>query len=1719
MRKKLVSILIANILFLSNVGFTSFAVEQNMDAAAEALNAETKEDSNDADGAEGTVDASSSENANNENSVQYFDEDEIEYVKIARFTELPEEVAYQKVGLGGSLEDINFPDTLEIYVVADNDREERISRNLGNERRERELAELEAAEAASLASSGEDDASAEGSSEEELEDEEKVVFFDSESDVAVDAATTDSESEDSQNSSDDQAISDAASTQSTIMTEEETTPRRADEEKSEKNETVVEEITADSGASNNTETNSEIRTESAPESNSESNTSNNTESSPENNSENNAEAIDAATDGNSENLIGLIKSAFKAMVVHAAENDAAITDQAENGSNAEDAVESKDEASKVESESKAENKSETTTEADAAADTSSEEPKSSEESAESTKTENSTEDIAEENTEERKGIDEYSEDEISIEMVSDIRWVLDAELNEKQEFYSTEVGKKYIFTPFLLIPDYYYIEAELPTITVEIVEEYYPFDKTVTVDDVKIRVRADKGVFPEGATLHATRVEEDAEQKVQDAITEKDEELTSVVKAYTFDIQIQDENGKEIEPDNEKGKVLVSFETAETGDEKLDAEIYHIIEPEGSGETKETDKAKDSEGEVKGESGAESASDNGENKTVSSGDEDFVIIGIEKLDSSVIEGEAGKAVEAETTSFSKYSLVISILGDPVALQVDTAYIDLDAEFAKKSPTYPKIEKVEFENSEAANYLNTGKYKTMTDSTGKEIPDISYYGLYQESNGNNDHWYLVVKRPFTDKSFVAKVTFVGGMVIKITITNDSRSGEKMLNNKYPTAEHGALNDNEFVLTMPVSDTGEVDTFFQWQKMANTAGAAWEDIALANTDKYGVSSGFVSGYWYRCLVDGKESNPVQVITPAGDTGRKWAYSCGSMKQCYVSNGTVAYTVVVDTATDKMKFEIVGQHKFENDSTVYMLQSSRGGNGWRVFSHTTTGSDITYQDYNNTLKYLWFSFDDDVKKIHVAAMPDIANDYRAVAIGADCNLGDAEEHVTYAATSSKTLQEIYVIGAANEETAQKAVNNGKGNYLPSLVFTPVTTPTTFYIQKQASTVAYPGTSSYLDTITGDSPSILSTWTSIQSGPIYFDFEFAGVESNGILTAVSKTGNSQNYNLNSVIKSLHLAGDGPLNSYAKKETLAGASVPVEVQLRFASATSTGKNAISAILPKYNKTTTSTSTTSSGSTSSTSTAYSADYFDINVKAITKTTKSGSTLTTTSTTTVDELDELVLVVADYNFEKKEDIRVFRYHGNTASEFSRSDSETDGTFQVDTNQGKIFIYTKKFSTYAIAYMPVNYYTVTFDTGSGTTTVNVKGGDKVDRPADPVKDGYAFKGWYVNGSSTNLYNFDNAVTGPLKLVAGWTEIKAEKEAADKAAAAADSEKDTRAPKTNDNMPIVWLWVLLLVAGVTTFGCSVKALMNDGKDVVKRDGFFTRLSNAIYRLEIVIAVIVKFILKKLQNNKQRVRIVVSSALIVISAIVITTTVLQYRKSENTYAEVEETYFEETPETITTVTNRDGSVQTPGEDEFNWWDCANVGLKELKEEYPDVVGWLYFENEDISYPIMYSGDNTKYLRTTYKGEEAKAGSIFVDGESSPDFSDPHSIVYGHNMRDLSMFGRLRYYATNPDYYKDHQYFQVFTENKVYRYQIFAYEEVSDNDDVFWVYGKEPEGYYNMLKAVEKNSFIDTGITTNESDHVITLATCTAKDDKRLIVSAVRVGEYQYNQ
>lgn len=193
----------------------------------------------------------------------------------------------------------------------------------------------------------------------------------------------------------------------------------------------------------------------------------------------------------------------------------------------------------------------------------------------------------------------------------------------------------------------------------------------------------------------------------------------------------------------------------------------------------------------------------------------------------------------------------------------------------------------------------------------------------------------------------------------------------------------------------------------------------------------------------------------------------------------------------------------------------------------------------------------------------------------------------------------------------------------------------------------------------------------------------------------------------------------------------------------------------------------------------------------------------------------------------------------------------------------------------------------------------------------------------------------------------------------------------------------------------------------------------------------------------------------------------------------------------------------------------EEKWYDAAQVNLQELKKQNGDVTGWLYFENEDISYPIMYSGDDTTYLHTALDGSYASAGSIFMEANNHPDFEDSHTIIYGHNMRNLSMFGKLRYYKQK-EYYDNHAYFQIFTDKGIYRYQIFAYADVPADSFVYQVpYGAD-DSFTSFIQQLKKQSYYDTGVDVTQKDKVVTLSTCSTTG-KRFIVNAVRVDEYLY--
>lgn len=214
-----------------------------------------------------------------------------------------------------------------------------------------------------------------------------------------------------------------------------------------------------------------------------------------------------------------------------------------------------------------------------------------------------------------------------------------------------------------------------------------------------------------------------------------------------------------------------------------------------------------------------------------------------------------------------------------------------------------------------------------------------------------------------------------------------------------------------------------------------------------------------------------------------------------------------------------------------------------------------------------------------------------------------------------------------------------------------------------------------------------------------------------------------------------------------------------------------------------------------------------------------------------------------------------------------------------------------------------------------------------------------------------------------------------------------------------------------------------------------------------------------------------------------------------------------------QQTTKAITTTNNTAAESATTTAPRKSW-DTSDIELDKLMEAYPEMIGWVYFEDGHISYPIMHTTDNEKYSKLDYMGDEAPTGAIFLDYRSAADFSDANSIVYGHNMKDGTMFGSLREYRKDPAYYNDHMYFQIITPTKAYRYLIFEYMDVPETYILYDYVSDAALEFVKDAEHVRIKSYMDSEIPVNKDSKVVTLSTCTKKDDLQFVVLGVLVEE-----
>ena len=165
-------------------------------------------------------------------------------------------------------------------------------------------------------------------------------------------------------------------------------------------------------------------------------------------------------------------------------------------------------------------------------------------------------------------------------------------------------------------------------------------------------------------------------------------------------------------------------------------------------------------------------------------------------------------------------------------------------------------------------------------------------------------------------------------------------------------------------------------------------------------------------------------------------------------------------------------------------------------------------------------------------------------------------------------------------------------------------------------------------------------------------------------------------------------------------------------------------------------------------------------------------------------------------------------------------------------------------------------------------------------------------------------------------------------------------------------------------------------------------------------------------------------------------------------------------------------------------------------VDLEVVKARNSDTVGWIILPDSRINYPIVKSKDNTEYLTTTFEGQTANSGSIFLDMYCSNDFSDQNAIVYGHNMKNGSMFRALNN-MTDKEYFWRHHIFCIDTGNGFEEYEVISCYQTVETDLSSWQIGFESQAAYETwLQSIAKRCTYDC-VDYNVNKNTITLSTC----------------------
>lgn len=227
----------------------------------------------------------------------------------------------------------------------------------------------------------------------------------------------------------------------------------------------------------------------------------------------------------------------------------------------------------------------------------------------------------------------------------------------------------------------------------------------------------------------------------------------------------------------------------------------------------------------------------------------------------------------------------------------------------------------------------------------------------------------------------------------------------------------------------------------------------------------------------------------------------------------------------------------------------------------------------------------------------------------------------------------------------------------------------------------------------------------------------------------------------------------------------------------------------------------------------------------------------------------------------------------------------------------------------------------------------------------------------------------------------------------------------------------------------------------------------------------------------------------ILLLSGILVFASYMAIKEVQEYKDAEQLYENLQEEFVEKTSTEDT----------EPGEttEQTEPIEAApiTVDFISLLEQNSDIVGWIYCPDTPINYPVVQAEDNDRYLRRDLNGKYLVSGTVFVDYHNREIGEDENYIVYGHNMKDGSMFSSLAKYKEQ-SYYDEHPVLYYLTPNGDYKIELFA-GIVVKRDALVYVPNPDEAEFTEFLRNAKDKSTFQSDVEITENDTLITLSTC----------------------